>query len=54
MHLKQKEYNFQIIDINGNDNLEDSDESIDSEEGCFEIHENHNMICLNYYFLKIM
>ena len=41
MHLKQKEYNFQIIDINGNDNLEDSDESIDSEEGCFEIHENH-------------
>ena len=40
---KQKNYNFQIIDINGDDNLEnlDSDESIDSEEGFYEVHEYH-------------
>ena len=40
---KQKNYNFQIIDINGDDNLGnlDSDESIDSEEGFYEVHECH-------------
>lgn len=41
----QKEYNFQIIDINNKDNLdnevEESDESIDSEEGFYDVNENH-------------
>lgn len=43
-NVKQKEYNFQILDVNGYDNLEninDSEDSIDSEEGCYEVHENH-------------
>ena len=42
---KQKNYEFQIIDINDKNNLEnkdnDIDDSIDSEEGIYEIHENH-------------
>ena len=42
---KQKNYEFQIIDINDKNNFEnkdnDIDDSIDSEEGIYEIHENH-------------
>ena len=44
INIKPKDYNFQIIDINGNDNLEnidESDDSIDSEEGFYEVTENH-------------
>ena len=44
INTKPKDYNFQIIDINGNDNLDnvdDSDDSIDSEEGFYEVIENH-------------
>ena len=42
-NLPKKEYDFQIIDANSNlENIEiDSDSSIDSDEGCIEIHENH-------------
>lgn len=42
---KQNNYDFQIIDVNDKNNLEDknsdTDDSIDSEEGIYEIHENH-------------
>ena len=44
-NLNQNKYDFQIIDINGNENIKGidySDESSDSEEeGCHEVHENH-------------
>ena len=42
---KQNNYDFQIEDVNDKNNLEDknngTDDSIDSEEGIYEIHENH-------------
>ena len=44
LNFKHKDYNFQIIDLNGNVNLEnidDSDDSIDSEDGFNEVNENH-------------
>ena len=41
-NAKHKEYDFQVIDVNGEEDKNDSDDdSIDSEEGCFEVHENH-------------
>ncbi len=41
INFKQKDYDFQVIDVNGNENIYDSDDSIDSEEGCYEMHDNH-------------
>ena len=40
-NVKSKEYDFQVIDVNGNEHINDSDDSIDSEEGVTEVHENH-------------
>jgi hypothetical protein len=40
-NVKRKEYDFQVIDVNGNEHINYSDDSIDSEEGCTEVHENH-------------
>jgi hypothetical protein len=45
LNIKQNNYDFQITDINDKNNTEgkdnDTDNSIDSEEGIYELHESH-------------